>query len=404
MTDGGSMPWTSRMFLYNNRASLLPNRPSLFGIHVSLGEQRQLYAFFEENGLSGFLFDPDAEKSMHDGVPDCLGMSAEQLNALPPLVQNFKCDGKMENGEPFCDAKKYSDTMCTERKHKASWHPGYKDQALIGNAMALFVMETFLEAAEELAKKTEEPGQILIELQKLDDADYDSFLNSSLPDHLWGALDKAHGEPEKLFAELKPQEFYRGPAMCHTGLLPAETRYLGYLTESDKKGMFDYDTGLTRQAIEANPPKEKDTSPMRLAFEPEFRQKCPVPLTVDFKDFFYTMHADGWTTLTLPNDSEAKAYRYDSTKMQGVIMVCPGTCDWGNCAEGDLKTNDVVEGKASFQVNGEPVKSFIVYGNCYFLKGEGGLKWKPNSEGKFILKARVNAEKAYLRMSSVILL
>ncbi len=342
---------------------------------------------------------------MHDAVPDSLGLSTQQLNDLPPFVRNFKCDGKIENGKPYCNAEKYTNEMCTDRKHKASWHPGWKDQALVGNAMALFLMETLVEAAKGLVSKGGEPGQILDELKTLDQADYDGFMKASLPESLWGAHDKSLGELDKVFAEINEKVFFRGPAICHTALLPAESRYLGYLTESDKKGgIFDYDIGFAREEIEANPPKDKNNSPMRLAFEPQFRQTCPVPLTVDFKDFFYTSRADGWTSLTLPNDSEAKAYRYDSSKMQGLVMICPGTCDWGRCEEGDLQPKDVEEGKASLEVNGKAVKSLVGIDSCFLLKGDEGLKWTPNSANKFVLRARVNVDKAYFRISSVIVL
>lgn len=399
------MPWTYRMFLYNGRVGLLPSRPVLFGIHVDMGDQKGVYSFFESNGLAAFMLDPAAEKIMTDGVPDCLGLPNEQLLALPSYVRNFKCDGKLENGDPFCGIEKYNDAICEKRQFKAGWHPGWKAHALTGNAMALFLIESLLEAAQDLASKTGDAAQLLEELKTKEDADYQQFLDFKLPENLWGAYNtEEYGDTKVLFAEVKPDVYYKSPAICHTGLLPAETRFQGFVTESDKKGFWDYDIGVTKELVESNPSIEKDKSLMRLAYTKESRQDCPVPLNADYKDYFYTARADGWTTLTVPNDAEAKAYRYDSSKVHGLVIIRLGYGEWGNHEEGDLQVKDINEGKASLEVNGIPVQELINFAGTYILKGPDGLKWKPNNEGKFVLRAKVNIDKAYLRLSSVIIL
>ncbi len=393
-----------KRFMYYNRASLIPSRPALFGIHVNLNEHHPVALWFENNGLPAFLFDPEAGTRMIDNITDCQDFSADQLNAMPPFVRNFKCEGKIESGEPYCNVKKYNDDICPDRKHKADWHPGWKYQALIGNVLGLFLMETLVEAAQDLASKAQDPGQLLKELKVLEDSDYDNFFKAELPDSLFGFNDVQFGDMDRLFAELNRSIFYRSPAICHTALLPAETRYLGHLTESEKTGLLDYDKGFDRDEVDANPPAEKDKSPMKLVFDKGFRQTCPVPLTIDFKDYFYTSHMDGWTTLTIPNDAEAKAYRYDSSKIHGVLLVCLGYCDWGRCREGEIKWSDAAQGNATFEVNGDPVTALFKFDHCVLLEGQRGLRWTPNSEGKFVVRAKVNVEKTFLRVSAVVLL
>ena len=81
---------------------------------------------FSKLGLSAFIPDGNVVKAQRDAVPDTQGMSHEQIQKLPDLVRNFKCEGKpLENGEPYCDKEKYNDYHCPVRKGKASWHPGW---------------------------------------------------------------------------------------------------------------------------------------------------------------------------------------------------------------------------------------------------------------------------------------
>jgi len=42
-------------------------------------------------------------------------MSEEEIGALPPHIKYFKCENKIENGEPGCAAHKYNYTACVTR-------------------------------------------------------------------------------------------------------------------------------------------------------------------------------------------------------------------------------------------------------------------------------------------------
>ena len=59
-----------------------------------------------------------------------------------------------------------------------------------------------------------------------------------------------------------------------------------------------------------------------LSMEPGGRQNCDEPLNLDFKDFFTFTSMGGWSTITLPNDSEQRYYGFDARKSKGYILVC----------------------------------------------------------------------------------
>ncbi len=377
---------------------MLPGRPALFGLNLGRRQfRRDSYVYLENDGLPSFVFEPGAEKNMLEATPDTLGLKDEEILALPPYVRNIKCNGKIESGDPYCDAEKYSKFVCPERKFRASWHPGWKAHALTGNAIALFLMEALVDAATELSSKSEDPRHLLAELQAEEDVEHNRFITSMLPLSVLTQLN------EKIFDEVSSLVVYKGPALCHTALLPAETRFLGYLTESEKIGFTEFDRGLTRKQVDSNPSAQKDASPMRLVYEKDKRQECPVALNVDYKDYFFTSNTDGWTTLTIPNDAEVKAYRYTSTNVKGIIMVCFTGCDWGRCPAGSINANEINEGKGELELNGVPVKSLDKFDTCSLLRGGDGLTWKPNSEGRYVLRARAGPN-SFIRISSVVIL
>ena len=79
---------------------------------------------FAKLGLSAFVGNGDFVKAQRDAIPDSLGLSDEQIQKIPELLRNFKCDGKIESGEPYCEKSKYNTYHCPVRKGMASWHPG----------------------------------------------------------------------------------------------------------------------------------------------------------------------------------------------------------------------------------------------------------------------------------------
>ena len=99
-------------------------------------------------------------------------------------------------------------------------------------------------------------------------------------------------------------------------------------------------------------------------------------------------------------------------------------CDWGNCPKGDLhkyfgwlppkvpkgQTPPTEEElakmpKVEITVNGEQVVEASDMHTCYLLKNKNGHVFKPNKDGKYEIKVRVeeNEDYSYIRFSSFVL-
>ena len=56
--------------------------------------------------------------------------------------------------------------------------------------------------------------------------------------------------------KLEPSLFFKGRSMCHTARLPSQSRYLGYLTDTDKVGkqapygQETYEVGIEKKVAE----------------------------------------------------------------------------------------------------------------------------------------------------------
>jgi hypothetical protein len=123
MTDGKNHD--EYLLHYGYRAALGPSFPVLVCVRGCEGKKsprRQRLKELEDRGMAVFVA-PD-NKVLRDAIPDTLGMSAEEIGQLAEYVQNFKCHGHIESGEPFCDREKYNHYVCPNRKQKKSWHPG----------------------------------------------------------------------------------------------------------------------------------------------------------------------------------------------------------------------------------------------------------------------------------------
>jgi hypothetical protein len=123
MTDGNNYAGMQQYFI---RAAL--NRPALVALHVAGGgksQRRNLMKELENIGLTALLLDPSEESEMTNAIPDTLGLSEEEVAAMPEFVRNLKCGKQIEKGDPGCGASKFNATMCNSRKFRTSWHPGW---------------------------------------------------------------------------------------------------------------------------------------------------------------------------------------------------------------------------------------------------------------------------------------
>ena len=107
---------------------------------------------------------------------------------------------------------------------------------MVGHSLAFFLVENLLAVLGDLIKLESESVEILLSrLQQEEDELYEDHIVKGdfqdFPKELY-SFDSDSSEKIDLDASI----FFKGKSMCHTARLPAQTRYLGYLTNSDKVG------------------------------------------------------------------------------------------------------------------------------------------------------------------------
>lgn len=456
-------------------------------VHITMNAFGFLFArrldnliHIEKNGMAAFYMAEDVyKKDVMKNIPDTLGLDDEQIKNMPKYIRALKCgDKEVESGEPYCDDYKYNEFTCSDRSFKASWHPGWKIHALQGNLLALFFMEVLNDAVKELAshlqnindnqQQLQQVQSLIDELMKEEIHNYELFQASDIiEDIASGMIGVAEDDSTKEMAStlikngdsataeniLSHQDIvdflqiiYKKPSFCHTVLLPSDIRYRNLTTTTADNNHYNingneridydnsnYDTGVTREYANENPntnpsPSSDDDIPsMRFVYDENKRQDfCPDTLNIDYKDYYYINQVDGWNQLTLPNEKEQKYYfpnNDDGHNFKGIIFICPLTCDWGNCPNGELLggiKGNVVElgGPAAdatdnqpqkldinIEINDEPVTRFVKLGDCFLTQSQGGNHyWKQNNDNQYKVKIRVNEAESYLRLTSFIII
>jgi hypothetical protein len=174
-------------------------------------------------------------------------------------------------------------------------------------------MEVIHDALQEIETKGSDPNSLLVEIQKQEDADYRQFKEVALPDFVAKALPLVEDVPTELL--------FKEPNICHTARLPAEARFKGILTESDKTGFATYDMGLPLNEVAAS---QNPGGKMRLTYEPHARYDCDAER--DFKDYYYIgQNHEGISTISLPNSREKAEYG-TGQPLRGIISICFASC------------------------------------------------------------------------------
>jgi hypothetical protein len=125
MTDGrdGGM----RAAHYGYRGGLSPGRPAFLVLHsggrAALPRETRVKKL-EDLGMAAFIEEGQGQHEMREAIPESFGISEEEIKNLPEYVRNFKCDGKLENGDPYCGKEKFTKHTCPIRAKQTSWHPG----------------------------------------------------------------------------------------------------------------------------------------------------------------------------------------------------------------------------------------------------------------------------------------
>lgn len=280
--------------------------------------------------------------------------------------------------------------------------------ALSGNSLSLFLIEVLLDAAQDLegVSDREDLYALLKQYKAEEEGDYTNVLTSEMPEDLEKIASKMPGiEDKEIFGNFNLRDLYKRRTYCHTALLPAQIRYKGLLTgDFDNSSPSSYGIGIP-QPIQKAAMRGGEGKHMRLAFDPSERQDCPYNVGIDFKDFYYLSSLEGTKRVIIPNKDTQKYYDVDTSNMLGMVIMCLTGCDWGQCRNGDLRSEfDQPEGPLQMSINGVPVIEFNKIGICWALKGEENeYKWKPNAQGKFAIEATLAGHNTYLRFSSFIL-
>ena len=213
---------------------------------------------------------------------------------------------------------------------------------------------------------------------------------------------------------------FKGNSICRTARLPARSRYLGYVTNTNDQigeiaalGNETYDVGIEKGiAIET---AKEENEYMRLVWEKSAKRRDRNPncleqiLKPDYKDFFFAHYKEGWIKYpTFPNEKEINAYEYDPTKHNGLLAIALKACDWGKCANEDLRIDHggsaIEVGKLEMTVNDKPVKEFFDLNGIHALLGEdGAARWEPNANGQYEIALKVKEEGMWFKISSVVL-
>jgi hypothetical protein len=439
MTDGNAA-W--RLQLYGLRAQLhhpkdrTTGRPSgqpiLLAYHTGNRAVRaNAVTSLEDRGLAALVSDDEnVVDAVLAAVPDTFGLTELQIAALPTFVRDFKCNGAIESGEPYCFERKFNMTICPDRKGMTSWHPGWRWHAVMGNLAALYLLDSLEAALMELlpltttSSKTKQRRQYLQlqdKLQRKEDVDYEHFFRQPVIDDIGEMFSD---EQERAVVNLTA--LVLGDNYCHTARLPAQIRYRGILTEplsssssssltkttidtstrstvhSDRADDYDLGIGMKEVQSTANP-----TDAMRLVYDEEDRANCPVKVHMDYRDYFYVDGRDDWTKLVLPNDSEIKEYGSSqgggNVTLQGMVAFCVSICPWLKCPPGALERDGLADGSFHMQVNGVQVSALTKMGECELLKHEGGYVFPLSAQGKLEIRTKVSAgETSFLHFSSFI--
>ena len=282
-----------------------------------------------------------------------------------------------------------------------------KAHAIDGHSLALFMIQYLIDALKELNLQEEkDPEKLLAALKKEDEESHESFVNADLPENV-KIFQPKEGEDDY---GIDDNIFFKGPSICRTGRLPAQSRFLGYMTNNGKAGGVapvnkeEYDTGISERL--AKQTASESNEEMRLVFTEDGKERdarCTELLKPDYKDFYYSHANDGLTKLVFPNEAEKKAYRYDTSNFKGLLIIFISSCDWGKCQAGDLREDALEKGELEMFVNGKVVKSFVNVGGAQMLVGEEGVFWEASSNGDYEIGVRAKKPESYFRLSGVIL-
>jgi len=236
----------------------------------------------------------------------------------------------------------------------------------------------------------EKIGSILEFLQSKEEEDKIEF-HESRPDS-----QELKGRVKEVDANI----LYRSHAMCHTALLPSQSRFDGILTEKRNSNVDNFDLGTNKVFL-----KPVDNGKVPLVWDPNDRQKCRA-LEIDHKDFFFVRTDDEWVSATIPNSFEKELYgRWAEkiSKREGLLMVCLRACPLYHCPEEATGFDSLTRGVLSMRIDNRPVIGARALEECHFMEGKDGIRWGVEKD-EYVIRFKIEPKTGkWMKITSIIL-
>ena len=274
--------------------------------------------------------------------------------------------------------------------------------------MALGVLQMLLEGLEELAASNKNTDSLLDELEAEESQLFENFLQQPIHQKFitWENFTSIDGDFR--------HHAYTGPSICRTSMLPAESRFLGIATNTNKTGEISryghetYDVGIsmdkpsqTGQEAEYIIYDSNTTLPLgefsimapRSAHSSNLCEEVAMP---DYKDWFYApWNADGKAFWTFPHEKEKEYYGYTPEKFKGILglifHVYAENYKSKNAAKNADFTAQQFQEQVRMRVNGERVTkyrwiSFAGNAMLFLERGNGDVYWPPSPNNDYVLE------------------
>lgn len=284
-----------------------------------------------------------------------------------------------------------------------------KETLLRGRLFGHYLMDQLEEALIQLDALKHPNGKhavrsqfVLDNLLAQEELDKGTAINSKLPEEY------PEGE-NVLIREISLYALFRAPTLCHTALLPSETRFLGYPLESSIQGDYrgGFDVGVSKVLSVAQNRK------VPLVYDGIDRSRCASP-KIDHKDYFMLRNQDDWLDMVVPNKMEIQAFRRPKTAPIGIIIICMQVCPLGRCSDDTVtfgdSTKDSHGSKIDIRVDGRLVRRVKKFDGCHVLEHTAGIRWGQGKAGDGQYKLSFNLQVSQqgldfvVKISSVIII
>jgi len=409
--------------LYAQRAGMHPGKPILFSFNP---KHKNIDHYLEPAGMARFIIAPNVTSKF----PHSDHLEELELLALPRGVRYFHC----KNDKEMCLDHKWNTSAACPHQHKVmgqvGWHVGWKDHLLKGHLLAAFLIESIVDALDELDNSatdiSTDPGEVplvspsiskgyLDFLLSLEATDHETFLASPIPQNFIALKEKLDPKAYQLF--------HRSNALCHMADLPTQARFDGLVTENMDMNITYLHAGKTTYneegayARNAIPEPSVEESLPWLTYNPQYRDFLCEFLRIDSNDAFMIRHEDQWMTMVVPNNAENEVFSInkDWKTRAGLIVIC-GQYFPDFRLEEPINTINLVdvinttESDGGIKVNGVTVTGAIDIDDgkhlCHVLQHQNGIYFPTakHLKGQYEIKIRVGVKKTRLYFSAAFVL